>query len=67
MFSKEELEAYVDSWAKRFANTNLHPYLASWIKKLQDAFPEKLPLQKACLGRTPFIAKGVTKNYEFNV
>jgi hypothetical protein len=29
MFTKEELEVYVDSWAERFVNTNLHPYLTS--------------------------------------
>lgn len=67
MFSKEELEVYIDSWAERFVNTNLCPYLTSCIKKFQDAFPEELPLQKARLGRTPFTTMGVTKNYECNV
>ncbi len=67
MFSKEELEVYIDSWAERFVNTNLCPYLTSCIKKFQDAFPEELPLQKARLGRTPFTTMGVTMNYECNV
>lgn len=58
---------YIDSWVERFINRNLHPYLASWIKKFQDVFLEELPLENAHLGKTPFTTMGVIKNDECNV
>ncbi len=63
----EDLEAYANTWANKFVDANLHPHLVSWLRELEDAYPEQLPKLKVCLGKTPFIAMGVTKNYVFVV
>jgi hypothetical protein len=34
-----------------------------WFKALKDAYTKKLPLLKACFGRTSFTVMGVTENY----
>jgi len=59
----EDLEAFTNAWADKFVNANLRPHLASWLRELEDAYPEKLPKLKACFGKTPFTIMGVTKNY----
>jgi hypothetical protein len=61
----EDLEACANAWADKFVDANLRPHLASWLQQLEDAYPEELPKLKARLGKTPFTAMGVTKNYVF--
>jgi hypothetical protein len=57
------LEAYGNAWADKFVDTNLRPHLASWLQELEDVYPEELPKLRARLGKTPFTAMGVTRNY----
>ncbi|CAM6074878.1 unnamed protein product [Sphagnum tenellum] len=59
----EDLEAYGNAWADKFVDTNLRPHLASWLRELEDVYPEELPKLRARLGKTPFTAMGVTRNY----
>jgi hypothetical protein len=59
----KDLKAYANAWVDKFVDTNLCPHLASWLLQLEDAYLEELPKFKACLGKTPFTAMGVTKNY----
>ncbi len=59
----KNLEAFANTWADKFVDTNLRPHLASWFRELEDAYPEDLPKLKARLRKMPFTAMGVTKNY----
>jgi len=59
----EDLEAYANVWADKFVDANLCPHLASWLRQLEDAYPQELLKLKARLGKMSFIAMGVTKNY----
>jgi hypothetical protein len=59
----EDLEAYGNAWADKFVDTNLRSCLASWLQELEDVYPKELPKLTARLGKTPFTAMGVTKNY----
>ncbi len=63
MHMAKDLKAYANVWADKFVDTNLRPHLASWLLQLEDAYPKELPKLKARLGKTPFTAMGVTKNY----
>jgi hypothetical protein len=37
----KDLEACANVWATKFVDTNLRPHLASWIRQLEDAYPEE--------------------------
>ncbi len=57
------MEACANTWADKFVDANLHPHLASWLRKLEDAYPEELLKLKVRLRKMPSTAMGVTKNY----
>jgi hypothetical protein len=59
----EDLKAYDNVWADKFVDTNLRPHLASWLQELEDVYPKELPKLTTRLGKTPFTAMGVTRNY----
>ncbi len=63
MHTAEDLEAYGNAWADKFVDTNLRPHLASWLQELEDVYPKELPKLRVRLGKTPFTAMGVTRNY----
>jgi hypothetical protein len=59
----EDLEAYLNAWADKFLDANLCPHLVSWLRQVEDAYPEELPKLKACFGKMSFTPMGVTRNY----
>jgi hypothetical protein len=42
-WSQDKLEQFADAWVKEFVLANLHPQLTSWLKELDNLFPEELP------------------------
>jgi hypothetical protein len=63
-WSQEELERSADAWATKFVQTNLSPQLASWLRELDNFFPEELPFGTCRVGRSCFIAMAITENYQ---
>ncbi len=44
--------------------TNLRPQLESWLRELDNFFPEELPFGTYRVGRNCFTAMAVTENYQ---
>ncbi len=63
----KDLEAYANAWADKFVDANLQPHLASWLRQLEDEYPEELLKLKARLEKTSFTTMGVTKNKPFAI
>jgi hypothetical protein len=59
-WSQEELDQSTNAWAKKFVHTNLRSQLASWLRKLDNLFPEELPFGTSRVRRSSFTAMAVS-------
>ncbi len=54
----------MDAWATKFVQTNLCLQLESWLRELDNFFPEELPFGTCRVGRSCFTATAVIENYQ---